>query len=1095
MQAQDHCLSAAFHVRHAFCGVVTKRYRRLSLVLLVALSVPALGQQDSLQNEESFSQLTVDELVSRSNEQGDFARGLRVYTQAKSACFSCHRIGETGGEIGPELSRICTERTPAQIAESLLWPNRKVAPEYQPVKVATKDGEIMSGYVVDSESTELVLALRDPATRKVTQVSRDEIESQSNSLSLMPMGLIESLNRADQADLLHFLVGIGQRKDLDLPSIEATIRMANTHEPTTFPLVREPIHPELRPSWNHPVNRNRIYDFYSKQAAYFSKEAKRPEWLSAFPGLDGEDFGHWGNQNEASWVGNEWNSVVPGLVQCGVLQSDKKPIARAVCFRMGVGRAWSACFNPDTLAYERLWSDGFLGYSSVRHGFMDGVRIVGKEAALPDEAKSIRQLIPELANAKIEYQGYYVHQDNILFRYRADGVEYIDAPTISSGKFKRIVAPKLKHPLRQLLFGGPKQWPFAIETDIVLGEERGFAIDTIEVPATNSWKIPIACGDHAFLKDGTGIVTTMHGDVWRVEGIAFDAKPKPETANSKKQIPKARWRRIASGLHQALGVCVHDDKIYVLGRNQITLLHDLNGDLETDWYECFSNAFESSPGGHDFICGMQRDRLGNFYIASGSQGILQISKDGKAAKVIATGFRNPDGLGMLPDGTLTVPNSEGDWTPSSMIALLRPKDTSSKDLLEFENSPPPFFGYRGPKEGQSVELPLLYLPRGLDNSSGGQVWVDDVRMGPLNGQIVHTSYGAGTAMMVLRDQVGDRWQGAAVPLPGEYRSGVHRAHLNPRDGLLYLTGMNGWGSYTSNVGCFQRLRYTGEDIQLPIGFHVHSNGIAIRFRKPINANDASDASQHFAQCWNYRYSPGYGSKEYSVLHSPMIGHDVLPISAAHVMDENKTLFLEIPDLQLCSQLHLRVLSEKDAEPHELFATVNAMDDDRVDIPSYQVRTGKVLLAHPMARDLEWLKRSVPNPWRNRIPDARMVRIESRDNLQFSTRTLEAMAGETIKLTFGNPDVVPHNWALIRPGTLEKIGNLTNRLVNDPDAFLRHYVPESQDVICYTDVVEPKGEGAIYFQVPKEPGRYPYLCTFPGHWMVMNGELIVKPTLP
>jgi hypothetical protein len=76
-------------------------------------------------------------------------------------------------------------------------------------------------------------------------------------------------------------------------------------------------------------------------------------------------------------------------------------------------------------------------------------------------------------------------------------------------------------------------------------------------------------------------------------------------------------------------------------------------------------------------------------------------------------------------------------------------------------------------------------------------------------------------------------------------------------------------------------------------------------------------------------------------------------------------------------------------------------------------------------------------------------------------------------------------------TLEKIGEMTNRLVNDPDAYLRHYVPESKDVICYTDIVNPKEEFTIYFEAPKKPGRYPYLCTFPGHWMVMNGELIVK----
>jgi azurin len=222
----------------------------------------------------------------------------------------------------------------------------------------------------------------------------------------------------------------------------------------------------------------------------------------------------------------------------------------------------------------------------------------------------------------------------------------------------------------------------------------------------------------------------------------------------------------------------------------------------------------------------------------------------------------------------------------------------------------------------------------------------------------------------------------------------------------------------------------------------------------------------------------------------MIGHDALTIAASHVLDDGFTLFLEIPELQLCSQLHLRVQVAKE-EWQELFATVHAMDNDRTDIANYQPQKEKVMQPHPMTRDLEWLNRSIPNPWLKPIGQSRAVRIESRDNLQFSTKTLEVKAGEKIKLTFANPDVVPHNWALLQPGTLEKIGEMTNRLVNDPDAYLRHYVPESKDVICYTDIVNPKEEFSIFFEAPKKPGRYPYLCTFPGHWMVMNGELVVR----
>ena len=87
--------------------------------------------------------------------------------------------------------------------------------------------------------------------------------------------------------------------------------------------------------------------------------------------------------------------------------------------------------------------------------------------------------------------------------------------------------------------------------------------------------------------------------------------------------------------------------------------------------------------------------------------------------------------------------------------------------------------------------------------------------------------------------------------------------------------------------------------------------------------------------------------------------------------------------------------------------------------------------------------------------------------------------------------MPHNWVLLMPGKLAVVGDLANKLVADPEAALNHYVPTSTDVLAFTDIVDPKKEFSIYFQVPEKPGRYPYLCSFPGHWMVMNGELIVE----
>lgn len=71
------------------------------------------------------------------------------------------------------------------------------------------------------------------------------------------------------------------------------------------------------------------------------------------------------------------------------------------------------------------------------------------------------------------------------------------------------------------------------------------------------------------------------------------------------------------------------------------------------------------------------------------------------------------------------------------------------------------------------------------------------------------------------------------------------------------------------------------------------------------------------------------------------------------------------------------------------------------------------------------------------------------------------------------------------------GDLVNRLISDSDAAFNQYVPVTDDVLCYTDIIEGQDRGTIHFNAPSTPGRYPFICTFPSHWMVMNGEMIVE----
>jgi azurin len=114
------------------------------------------------------------------------------------------------------------------------------------------------------------------------------------------------------------------------------------------------------------------------------------------------------------------------------------------------------------------------------------------------------------------------------------------------------------------------------------------------------------------------------------------------------------------------------------------------------------------------------------------------------------------------------------------------------------------------------------------------------------------------------------------------------------------------------------------------------------------------------------------------------------------------------------------------------------------------------------------------------------------NLSYAPRQFKVAAGDLVELTFTNPDTVPHNWALLEPGSLARVGAAVNALVTDPEAAARQYVPDMPGVIAWTDITPPGGKTSIWFRAPLEAGRYPFICTFPGHWMAMQGELVVAP---
>ncbi|MFM7184960.1 MAG: DUF6797 domain-containing protein [Planctomycetota bacterium] len=1012
---------------------------RCAVLVAVVLQSASVVADESPGAAPEWSSEFVEEALAAAREQGDARRGAGVFHAAATGCGTCHRVGGQGGAVGPELTTVATCLTPEEIAEALYWPARRVKPEYRAWVLTLADGRVLQG-VLARETPERVSLI--DAAGSSHDIPVGEIEERTEIGSLMPQAVFTALSAADRRDLLRYLLDLGRT-----PGLESL-----SHRPGTFDVAPEPLRPDDWPNRGLWVNRHRVYDAYTKQAIQFRGRRPLPLLLPAWPGLDGGAFDHWGSIPWSTWDDQRRNRCDQGSVQCWPLEVDTRLIPRAVSVRLGERGELACCFNPDTLQVEAVWSGGLLSFAATRYGFLAPAVPAGPTTAPPPAAP-----LPEGPRT---YHGFHRHGSHVVFSYSIGGVRYLDAPSIRDGEVVREIAPQERHSLAAVAAGGPPQWPQTLTTTGTRGRGGPYAIDTITPPFENPWGALMFFGGHDFFANGDAAICTIQGDVWRVSGLDAD-------------LGDVRWRRIAAGLNQPLGLVVADDAVYVLGGDQLTRLDDANGDGEADFYACVTNRFEAS-GGHNFKCGLERDAAGTFFTAS-HQGLLRIGPDG-AVDVLAVGFRNPDGLCLLPDGTLTVPVSEGEYTPASAICLVRqePGHPPADPVPDFQGMPP--------------ALPMVSIPRGLDHSSGGQAFVPDERWGPLGGQFVHFSFGACTHFLVLRDEVGGQPQGAVVPLPGDFRSGVHRGRFSPVDGQLYVCGMNGWHVYAVDDGCFQRVRYTGGLVQQPVGWRAHRDGVLLRFSAPLDPAVAGDAANHFAQCWNYRYGPAYGSPEFSPSHYGTVGHDPLAIRSASVLSDGRSLFLEIPDLQPVNQLHLHV-NVGGGETRDVFATVHALAEPFRE-PADLDEPARPIAAHPILRDVAMMKASVKNPWLESLEGARPITIAAASNLAFTTPELRAAPGEPLAITFVNPDVVPHNWVLVRPGTLDAVGRLADGLVADPDAVARHYVPETDDVIGYADITPPGERQTIHLVAPSAPGRYPFLCTFPGHWRLMHGVMIV-----
>jgi putative heme-binding domain-containing protein len=122
------------------------------------------------------------------------------------ACSTCHSIGDAGGKVGPDLTKIGAIRSGRDILESIVLPNTSFAQGYDNYRATTKDGDEIMGMIARQSADAIVL--RGTSGAEV-QVPRTRIQELTRStISVMPEGLELGMTEVEFGDLLAFLQGL-----------------------------------------------------------------------------------------------------------------------------------------------------------------------------------------------------------------------------------------------------------------------------------------------------------------------------------------------------------------------------------------------------------------------------------------------------------------------------------------------------------------------------------------------------------------------------------------------------------------------------------------------------------------------------------------------------------------------------------------------------------------------------------------------------------------------------------------------------------------------------------------------------------------------
>ncbi|MFK7851352.1 MAG: DUF6797 domain-containing protein [Akkermansiaceae bacterium] len=602
-------------------------------------------------------------------------------------------------------------------------------------------------------------------------------------------------------------------------------------------------------------------------------------------------------------------------------------------------------------------------------------------------------------------------------RFRSVGAEATvkgDTLHISSSKKQRnILVSDLEQAPNKFKSIGPIQpaTPVFSETTSVTHPKAKingpFTVRNLTLPKV---KRPIRPTDLAFLSSGVALLCTFDGDIWRIENL--------DTAKSK-------WTRVASGIFEPMSIATNkNDQIFVLGRDQITELIDINGDGFFDSFKCASDHFLQTLHTRDYATSLEIEPDGSFLIAKGGINqygkgkysevaehrgtILRIDPESDTVEILADGLRLPY-VGLRNDGSVFASDQQGHHIPSTPIHQLEHK----RPYLGF--APTDFRSKKEPSE------PLFYYPYQANRSAAAFTSTTEKAFSDLANTFLQVSWN-GRLFGIATPKVG---QAFSWNLPLQLDFPTLNGAVHPISGRLYVVGLgiSGYKPTTPNLLGLASIEQT-YPIPTPNALDVSGDRITVRLNRPLATDETIIPGSPALRLFNIKRTRKYGSGHYRWDGKP--GEQQFQPTAFQLSKDRTQLSLEFDLLRKSDilDLNLSVSSGNITVPLHIFSRPDhlqeASSSDLIKIAEAEKNKPKLTTGDPAKGEQLFTQFSCVGC--HSLTDEKLTGppLKSLASKSTEKEIRESIINPTAKITEGYPPSMPSFEGVIPPQDLEHL---------------------------------------------------------------------------